>query len=442
MVSREKLLASVPLLVVATGVGMLLYHAWRNSQQRIVTIAHIQAWVNNGHWEEAEEAIDAYMARTSRPAPVIYLLAGRVRAAKGEFEQAIELLQKVPENSAAYVEALFRRAQIANHLGQRRKAERLFKQVVEVADRRGDLPSQEIRRSAIFELIAMYSLEQRSKEAIPLVWSVYPEHAEPWRLLIALARLQGEPPYVDRAVAELQKAITADPDDWYSHRALAYYNLKGGKFEECIRHAQKALELAPGDLTALAILFQAYVAQENYAAIDQWVRTNEIPRQAPQEFWRALGQAFEAGDRLEEALRYYTKALELAPFDYKNHFAVGSVLIKQGKRKEAEPHMKLFQELKAHYQAIQQFLSNLGDDSQAATWTVPPPQQCVELGRHCLALGRPREATGWAEMALVQDRTYRPAAELLDDALRWDRDAVLRTMLGPTRPESRSGPTG
>lgn len=418
MASKAKLIASIPLLVLTAGIGYLLYSAWENTQRPVITLAHIQAWVNTGHWDQADRALQEYMRSAPNPPPVVYLLAGRIRAAKGEFKQALDLLERVPEGSSVYLEALFRKAQILNHLGHRRKAEQLFKEVVVLADARGDLASTEIRRSAIFELIAMYSLEQRSSEAIPLVWAVYPEHTEPWRLLIALVRLQGEPPYVDKAVSILQTAVQADPDDWYSHRAIAYYNLKGGRFEDCVRHARKALELQPDDPQTLAILFQAYVAQENYAAIDQWIRTHDLPEEAPADFWRALGQAHEAADRFQEALTYYRKALEIAPYDYRNHFALGSVLIKLGRREEAEEHMKRFQELKAHYQALQQFISNLGDDSQAPTWTVPPPDQCVELGEHCLALGRPREAVGWAQMALVQAPSHAAAAELLERARR------------------------
>lgn len=178
--------------------------------------------------------------------------------------------------------------------------------------------------------------------------------------------------------------------------------------------AHQAVELLPEDWEARAVLFEVYVAQQNFAAIDQWLRSHPLPSQAPVAFWKVVAQACEGLGRLQRAEHFYRKALELAPYDHRIHFALGGLLIRLGNKEEGQRHLARFRALKEHYQAIQQFISELGGDARAAEWSVPTPEKCLELARHCAGLGRRREAIGWSEMALAQNPSFAPAADYLE----------------------------
>ncbi len=422
-----RIIGNVVMLGVVIGIGALLISLWRSSEQRLPPLNKVRAWVENRHWQEAGQVIDRYLAAGDRR-PALLFLAGRVRAATGRYEEALQLLEQIPEQAPDYLESVFRRGQIQKVLGRRRKAETLFKKVITLGEQRNTPAALEYRRAAIYELVSMYSLERRAREAIPLIWGVYPEHAEPWRLLIALARLQGEPVYIERAVKELLVAVEADPEDGISRRALAWYYMKGGNLDEAVRWAEQAARLLPDDLDTVAVLFEVYVSRQNFRAIDEWLRKHTIPSEAPVQFWKAVAQAYDGLGKLDLAERFYRRALRLAPYDHRIHFSLGGLLIRRSRAEEGRAHLARFRELKTHYDAIQQFISELGGDERAPQWTVPSPEKCVELAEHCAGLGRQREAIGWCEMALAQDPAYAPADELLEK---------LRTQT--TNPADRNG---
>jgi tetratricopeptide (TPR) repeat protein len=400
-------------LAVIAAVGFFFYSAWRQHGDPVPSLKRIHYWVDVGQVERAAAAIEHYL-KLMPGDPDVLLLAARIQAAQGNLKEAMELLEKIPPRSPLYVEALLRRGQLYRELSWARQAERLFREVIRVAGSYEIPELRQFRRLAIFELIALYSLEHRPEEAIPLVWEVYPEHTEPWRLLIALARLQGEPPHPERAVQLLEKAAEQDPQDAISRRAIAWYSLKRGDPEGAIRWAHEALKLQPKDKEALATLFQAYQRLGQTEKIAQWLKSRELLEQPSAELLRAIGGAYEAMGQLDEAERYFRKALELAPFGFDMHFAVGTVLTKKRQLEEGKAFLVRFQELKKHYDSIQQWLGSLGEDAQAATWTVPEPPQCVQLAEHCWALGRYREARCWAEVALAQAPGFEPAQRFLD----------------------------
>ena len=408
-----RLIGNVVVATLVLGIGVLLVTLWRSSEQKLPPLSKVRAWVENRHWEEAGRVIDQYLSSGDRR-PALLFLAGRVRAATGRYDEALQLLEQIPEQAPDYLESVFRRGQILKVVGRRRKAESLFKQVIRLGEERNTPTALEYRRAAIYELVSMYSLERRAREAIPLIWGVYPEHTEPWRLLIALARLQGEPIYIEHALKDLLVAVQADAQDGISRRALAWYYLKGGNLDEAVRWAEEAAKLLPEDLDTIAVLFEAYVARQQFSIVEQWIRSHGLPKEAPVEFWKTIAQAYEGLGQLDLAERFYRRALRLAPNDHRIHFSLGGLLIRLKHEEEGKKHLARFRELKKHYDAIQLFISELGGDERAAEWTVPSPEKCVELATHCAGLGRTREAIGWAEMALAQNPAYSPAAEFLE----------------------------
>ena len=76
---------------------------------------------------------------------------------------------------------------------------------------------------------------------------------------------------VDEAIAKLHEVLAVDESHVLTHLTLAVLYIKAGKFEEAIRHGQRACELDPADafnFTAMSVTYQrAFAGTQNHQYI-------------------------------------------------------------------------------------------------------------------------------------------------------------------------------
>ncbi len=144
----------------------------------------------------------------------------------------------------------------------------------------------------------------------------------------------------DTAVERFTKAVAADPKDYAAHfnLALAYSLL--GKNAEAIPEYKSTLELKPG----------LYQAEINLAICLLWAKDPDaaLPHlksaavQKPKEFQPAfyLARALADKGQLPEAETAYATALSLNAGSAATEAGLGQTLARQGRRAEAEPHLR------------------------------------------------------------------------------------------------------
>ena len=157
---------------------------------------------------------------------------------------------------------------------------------------------------------------------------------------------------IDKALPLLERAMAEDGDSPLTFAALAeaqqwkFFVTKDGAWleraKESEREAQRRnLDLAPVHRVAGLLSYR----QEFYGlAAAECLRAVALDP-SDGEARRVLGQAYEAGNRLDEALAQYRKAVEVDPEDYRNHQQLGTFYYNRANYAEAIPHFLKIVEL-------------------------------------------------------------------------------------------------
>ncbi len=397
-------LAIAAVLAMAAGVAV-----WRRLHP-LPKLRDIERWANAAQWERAEAAATEYVARRPRD-PDGLMLAARVAAARGEMARCVSLLERVPSDSPIKIEALLRQAQALQALGYGQRQERAWLELIRAAERHAGKESAQCLR-AQEELVALYFLERRAAEAKALVWEMYPRHREKWRLLIALARIEGKPARASLATPALERFVAVDAEDLPAHRALATYALDD-RPDDALALARHCMNLAPDDGASLEVLIEAHLRLNLWHEIDSILSRDDLPAERPH-LWRLRGQWHLQQGRLVEAVAALREALRLNPFDQTTQYQLGQALRRGTTIEAAQQQILQSNELRGHQDAIATYLNSfVSDDPQ--TWETPPPEKCVELSDHCRGLGRRDEALGWLDEALRRQPDFAPARDALDE---------------------------
>jgi type IV pilus biogenesis/stability protein PilW len=140
-----------------------------------------------------------------------------------------------------------------------------------------------------------------------------------------------------RALREFLKAEEIYPDDPYLHNDLGVTYMAKGNLSLAIGHFHKALKIKPDYSPARNNLGSAYLEQENWEAAIECFKAvkDDLLYGTPHYPMTNLGFVyFKLGD-YEQAVYYYTEALEIAPNFPMAHHGLGQVYMAMGKYDEA-----------------------------------------------------------------------------------------------------------
>jgi tetratricopeptide (TPR) repeat protein len=217
-------------------------------------------------------------------------------------------------------------------------------------------------------------------------------------VLVILARAEFAQNKFDQALANLQKALTADPANI---DALFYLSLLAK--EQSQRENERLYALAPNSDRVYQLLGETALAAENQiAAEEEFQKALEINPRAI-EVLTELAQLKRSQWKFDEAIKYYTQAEQASPLTYEiayglgasyaskreypqaiewlqkavvlapdsadGHFALGNALVQNGQFEAALPELKASRQLDPRMK-----------------------QAYVLLGRAYSKLGRPEEA--------------------------------------------------
>jgi tetratricopeptide (TPR) repeat protein len=144
---------------------------------------------------------------------------------------------------------------------------------------------------------------------------------------------------VAEALEAYQRAVAKDETSAFLHRRLAATLAQQSRLEEATAHAQRALELEPGDPETRLFLGQLYRARHDLPAAEAILRApNGEPFDADAAY-QLFQVYFEAG-RMEEAADTAKWLVVHEPDELRGRFALANVLQRQGKLAESDQTLR------------------------------------------------------------------------------------------------------
>jgi len=205
----------------------------------------------------------------------------------------------------------------------------------------------------------------------------------------------------EEAIARFAEALRLDPGLAAAHRGIGISELRRGRPEQALPHLIQAVRLRPSDRDAQGALGEAWLALGNLDAAAEAL-TRSLALYPDEVYYHQLAKVRSLQGRPDEALHYYTRALEVQPGFPRALLERGALLASRGRPAEASAD---FSALLARF-----------DDALTR----------VHLGNALFELGRPGEALEQLSAA----HRMAPRSEFAARSLAWllatCEDAALR----------------
>jgi tetratricopeptide (TPR) repeat protein len=181
-----------------------------------------------------------------------------------------------------------------------------------------------------------------------------------------LAELEKNPAQVE---TYFLKAVQANPRNYKALTALAkfYSQSPHAKYDEAVKHAQSAVQLAPQQIEAYWILARVFALQQRWGDLEQVLATSgkNIPDDLRPVYEAAQG-LLEIGKDLPRAEGYAEKYLASDPEGEEpdsadTHLLLGLVLEKEGRNAEARAEFRHALRFRSTYKAAEDDLKRLPD---------------------------------------------------------------------------------
>jgi tetratricopeptide (TPR) repeat protein len=205
-----------------------------------------------------------------------------------------------------------------------------------------------------------------------------------------------------QAIDEYQRALDLNPNFKEARQHLAEALLTVQHYAEARQQFEWLLERTPGDRALLLGLARAWHGQgdleRTQSLLDQ-LAAGEAEESLVLEERGKL--AFEQG-QLEDAERFLSRALQLAPGQAQANYTLYQCLLHQGRKAEAEKYRTRFEQIKADTQRFRKLAELIRTSPQKADLR-------AEAGTLLLRNDQAAQALGWLTSALQLD-PYHPTA--------------------------------
>jgi tetratricopeptide (TPR) repeat protein len=325
-----------------------------------------KAMLDEGKFEEAqpyfEKLLKLYPHRFELKVDLAKCLSGRKK-----LEEARELLEEVLETNPNHIEANFDLGRIEAMMGDRTKAVERFESLVESTQ-------DHAQRFFKTELALLYSDEGRYQEAIELLkenLEATPDDAREGLRLFYTYRQAGE----DESALQLaEDLIEGHPDELYVKLAYSQALAANDRTDEATDRLLKEIEKGEEPELLYGAIAQLFVSRSEYSEAQGWIEKGleqfpdstrlrfqfgaVLERQkdyedAEIEFKKILStnpddaevlnylgyMLADLGVRLDEALGYIQKAVDLDPYNGAFLDSLGWVYFKQNRLEEAEENL-------------------------------------------------------------------------------------------------------
>lgn len=235
----------------------------------------------------------------------VRLYLGMAFEEKGDFDSAFAEFSKIPQDSAAYIDAVGHLAFIHKEQGKPELAVEALKTAI------ADNPKQ---LELYLNLSSLYEALERRDEALALLLDTEKRFEGETRLQFRIGVLFDAVGKRAESIERMKKVIAINPRDAQALNFIGYtYAEMGINLEEALSYVKKAVEIRPNDGFILDSLGWVYFKLKRY---DEAVRIlEEAVALVPDDSTIAehLGDVYLARRENKKALANYRKALEIDP---------------------------------------------------------------------------------------------------------------------------------
>jgi tetratricopeptide (TPR) repeat protein/HEAT repeat protein len=141
--------------------------------------------------------------------------------------------------------------------------------------------------------------------------------------------------------AGLERRLAAKPPDLEAGRLLAEAEMRQRRYAEAERTLRRIVSAAPSDVESLAWLERVLGLQHKLAeAIDVLERLARVEPKRAREYYRRMAEYAAELYRDDDAIRYASRAVELAPDDAEGHKDLGQMYRKRGDNARAVAELR------------------------------------------------------------------------------------------------------
>ncbi len=318
---------------------------------------------DQGKTEEAIEQYKKLVELNSRDAESFLRLAQEYRKL-GRLDEAEQSVVQARQLAPGSLEVIYNEALIYESQGRFEDSIRVLSGAVSSLRGRGSL--SESRRRSLGILYNQLGRLYREVENYSAAISVYeemlalgPEEASQARaMLIESYRADKQ---LDRAIAESERALAAEPDSRSSKMMHALLLAESGKVDDAASLLRGLLNSSAGDREVHLTLAQVYERNRRYSEAEAAARRAEQFSSEPsakEVVWFMLGAIYERWHKFDQAESYFKKVLEVNQHNGGALNYYGYMLAERGVRlEEAAEYVKRALEEEPHNGA---YLDSLG----------------------------------------------------------------------------------
>lgn len=233
------------------------------------------------------------------------LLAADYYLQKGEMDAALEKLRQANRLMPDQPDAWRQRVQILFQMER-------YEDVITISDSANTYASDDA--FVQFFTGASYMLTDRPDEA--LMWlesaSFAPANRN-FRSVIqsTLADVQSDLERWDESIMSYERALRLDPDNHNAMNNYAYnLSVKGEDLDRAIELAERAISFQPENAAYLDTIGWVYFKRGEYEEAREFIQRSVDTGEAGPEVYEHLGDVFEALGNMDDAVRWWNKALE------------------------------------------------------------------------------------------------------------------------------------
>ncbi len=285
-----------------------------------------QVYTQQGEFDLAIEALE----KASQSAPengVIWLLLAKAQNGLEDYEAALFSLDLAIDRLEQPLEAQLMRAELSLKTDNPGDA---FNRAHAILDEHPDHPQ------ALFILSQALQALDKPAEALNIIEKILPTIADSTAIYLNRMHLIKQSKGISKALEELNQEVSHHPDNPALIALLAEWLLEAGKQELAVKTARTALQYGGNNdkqklpRNTLADLHYLIGKQTRETGqLDQAIyHLNETIRYAPEKIepYLELGEVYQARREFKQALKVYQKAIDSTEPDYRPYYYAGKVL--------------------------------------------------------------------------------------------------------------------
>ena len=391
------------LLLVAAGVLLLVIFRLRpvtsHEDQVRELLAAVEEAIARDATEQATIELDNLLAiEPDHPKALLY--RGQFHQAAGEYEAALELLQRIDDaetgesGTARYLEGV-----IWFNQNQARMSEASFRKAI----------AQHPTFVRPYENLALlYGLQDRGDELRDMLSAI--REFRPWTVEELVATQLADSPYnqPEANIARLEELAAGDSEDLESRIALARYLANAGRDEDSRELLEQMLEVWPEEIRVRALLVDALLALDDSDGAARLLASRPLDGESHPWWWRSHAHFAYLQEDWPRAEACYPAALAHDPNDFTSAYRYGIALQRGGDTDRADDQLrraKLIEQLMVHASSVLR-----GDQSRVELMQ----RFILSTGRTLVELERYEDSLPWFEFILAAQPDHEEARSLFD----------------------------